>query len=78
MGREEGMGPRPRLHEGRLCARIRRGALVFAGGGMGWRMREDNGRGARSCSRGEGWVGGFASTRDGGGFGFAGGGYSQE
>ena len=29
---------------------------------MGFCMREDNGKGARSCSRGEGWVGGCART----------------
>ena len=48
----------------------RRGeALGMGGGGMGPRMREDNGTRAGSGLRGEGWVGGFVFGR---------GGYSRE
>ena len=50
------------------------GAGEFAGGGMGWRMREDNGTGANSCSGGEGWVPACVRTRDEGGFVFGRGG----
>ena len=43
------------------------GAFLFVGGGMGCRVREDNGTRAGSCSGGEGWVGGFARTTEGAG-----------
>ena len=52
-------------------------ACVFAGGGMGWRVRVREGEGysrGKREGRDGGWVAGCVGTRDEGGFMFAGGG----